>query len=369
MNVTSLSFEGFRNLEDGEIKPCPGVNVFYGTNAQGKTNLIEAVWLLSGNKSFRGARDAEFIGFGKEAARINAGFFSEGRDQTAALSFAPGKKEAFINDIKQPSSSALLGKLCAVVFSPEHLSLVKGSPNERRSFIDGAVCQIKPSFRDTLLEYSRTLKQRNALLKDIPYHSELSGTLDAWDYRLSVLGASVMRTRMKYISRLCECAGHYHDGISDGKEKLSIEYACSVPEDRCGKLESVREFMLSYLNENRKEDIASGSTSFGPHRDDIDIKINGLSVRMYGSQGQQRSCVLSMKIAEEELIRIAVSEEPIVLLDDVLSELDPKRQEFLLNELNDRQVFITCCDAASVERLRSGKLFHIENGRIASENY
>ena len=369
MNVTSLSFTGFRNLEDGVIEPCPGVNVLYGANAQGKTNLIEAIWLLSGNKSFRGAKDSEFIGFGKDHAVIKAGFFTEGRDQTARISYSAGKKEAFVNEIKQPSSSALLGKLCAVVFSPEHLSLVKGSPNERRSFIDGAICQIKPGFRDTLLEYNRTLKQRNALLKDIPYHSGLSDTLDAWDYRLSVLGASIVRTRIKYVTKLSECAENYHDGISNGKEKLAVSYSSGIPDEHCGDLDSARKYMISYLAAHKKEDISAGSTGFGPHRDDIDIRINDMSVRMYGSQGQQRSCVLSMKIAEEELIKIAVSEEPIVLLDDVLSELDPMRQEFLLNELHERQVFITCCEPSSAERLRSGRAFRIESGRIALENY
>ncbi len=363
MNITSLRFEGFRNLEDGELEPCAGVNVLYGTNAQGKTNLVEAIWLLSGNRSFRGSKDSELIGFGREFARIGATFFSEGREQTAEIVYAKGKKEAFLNGIKQSGTSGLLGKLCAVVFSPEHLTLVKGSPAERRSFIDGAVCQIKPGFRGTLLEYNKTLQNRNALLKDIPRHPGLEDTLDAWDYRIAALGSSIIRIRKKYTARLNECAQIYHNGISEGREKLDIIYSSGVPEEHCSSLEDAREYMLKYLTDNRREDIASGFTSLGPHRDDLDIRINGGSVRNFGSQGQQRSCVLSMKIAEEELIKISASEEPIVLLDDVLSELDSARQEFLLNKIGDRQVFITCCEAASVERLKSGKLFEIKCGR------
>lgn len=368
MNITSLRFEGFRNLQDGEIEPCPGVNVFYGTNAQGKTNLIEAIWLLSGNRSFRGAKDSELIGFDREFAKIKAEFFSEGREQSAEIVFSKGKKEAFINGIKQQGTSALLGKLCAVVFSPEHLTLVKGSPAERRSFIDGAVCQIKPGFRGTLLEYNRTLQQRNALLKDIPRDPSLEDTLKAWDIRLAALGSSVIRIRMKYTAKLNERAQVYHSGISNGKEQLEIVYSTGIPKECSDSLESVRDYLEENLAKNRREDIASGFTSLGPHRDDIDIRINGASVRTFGSQGQQRSSVLSMKIAEEEIIKLSVSEEPIILLDDVLSELDGVRQGFLLNDISDRQVFITCCEPASVERLKDGRLFEIEQGRIISEH-
>ncbi len=364
MNITSLGFEGFRNLCDGEITPCRGVNVIYGKNAQGKTNLVECIWLLSGNRSFRGARDSELVGFGRDAAKIKAEFFSEGRIQTSEISLIRGKKGAFLNGVKQRSSAALLGHLCAVVFSPEHLTLVKGGPDGRRSFIDGAICQIKPGFKDTLSSYKRTLIQRNSLLKDIPRHPGLEETLDAWDQRLAVLGANVIRVRMKYTERLCECASRYHMGISHNSERLNIDYAGTVPKEYCGDIGSVRDQLLKMLLDKRNDDIAAGSTSAGPHRDDLEITINGESVRRYGSQGQQRSCVLSMKIAEEELIRLSVSEEPLVLLDDVLSELDSRRQDFLLNEIGDRQVFITCCESASVERLKGGKLFEINGGKV-----
>ncbi len=330
MIITKLQFEGFRNLDDGEISPDSGVNVIFGTNAQGKTNLLEGIWLLSGNRSFRGSRDSELIKFGRDFARLRIDFFSEDREQTAEILFLKGKKEVKINGIKQTSASSLIGKLCAVVFSPEHLTLVKSGPAERRKFIDNAISQIKPSYGDLISDYNKTLAQRNALLKDIPYHSQLLDTLDIWDYRLAVLGASVIRMRVHYVDRLCECAKKYHSGISENMEDLDISYNCGISRQDCDDSHKIRDILLDKITKSRAEDIKDGCTGTGPHRDDIDILINGDNVKAYGSQGQQRSCVLSMKIAEAELIRIAVSQEPIVLLDDVLSELDSRRQEFLL---------------------------------------
>lgn len=366
MIITKLRFEGFRNLDDGEISPDSGVNVIFGTNAQGKTNLLEGIWLLSGNRSFRGSRDSELIKFGSDFARLKIEFFSEERDQTAEITFLKGKKEVKINGVKQSSVSSLVGKLCAVVFSPEHLSLVKSGPSERRRFIDNAISQIKPSYGETLSNYNKTLAQRNALLKDIPYHSQLLDTADIWDYRLAVLGASIIRMRINYADRLCECAKKYHSGISNNMEDLEITYSSALPREKCGSGTEIRDFLYNELTLRRGDDIKEGYTSVGPHRDDIDILINGDNVKAFGSQGQQRSCVLSMKIAEAELIKIATSQEPVVLLDDVLSELDSRRQEFLLNKISERQVFISCCEAASVERLKCGRLFEVKKGVVTA---
>lgn len=365
MIITRLQFEGFRNLDDGEILPDSGVNVVFGTNAQGKTNLLEGIWLLSGNKSFRGSRDSELIKFGRDFARLKIDFFAEDREQNAEILFLKGKKEVKINGVKKSSVSALIGKLCVVVFSPEHLSLVKSGPAERRRFIDNAICQIKPGFGEALSNYNKTLAQRNALLKDIPMHSELFDTLDIWDYRLAVLGASVIRMRINYVERLSQSAKKYHMGISESMEDLDINYSCVVPKEYFDSGIKIRDFLSEKIRNNRKEDIKDGYTSTGPHRDDLEILINGENVRNFGSQGQQRSCVLSMKIAEAELIKIATSQEPVVLLDDVLSELDSRRQEFLLNKIFDRQVFISCCEAASVERLKGGRLFEVKKGVVS----
>lgn len=366
MIITKLQFEGFRNLDDGFIEPNSGVNVIFGTNAQGKTNLLEGIWLLSGNRSFRGSRDSELIKFGRDFARLKIDFFSEDREQNAEILFLKGKKEIKINGVKQNSSASLIGKLGAVVFSPEHLTLVKSGPSERRKFIDNAVCQIKKSYGEALGNYNKTLAQRNALLKDIPYHSDLTDTLDIWDMRLAALGAFIVRMRIHYVDRLCECAKKYHYGISENTEDLEILYECGFDKKNAETSEQIKKILLEKLTLNRNNDIKEGYTSIGPHRDDINILINNNAVKSFGSQGQQRSCVLSVKIAEAELIKIASGQEPIVLLDDVLSELDGKRQEFLLNKISERQVFISCCDVASVGRLKSGKLFEVKKGTVTA---
>jgi len=366
MIIRRLSFDGYRNLTRGEIVPCEGVNVVYGKNAQGKTNILEAMWLFSGNRSFRGAKDSEYVGLDKEQAKLFMEFFSEDREQNAGICFQKNKKEIMLNGIKQSSLGKIMGKLCMVVFSPEHLSLVKRGPTERRKFVDSAVCQIRPNFSDTLSEYNKILVQRNALLKDLPYHSELYDTIDIWEERLAFFGSAIIRMRKNYIQRLSSSAAKYHEGISDGKETLDISYSCAFSEDICADRDLLTENYIKKLKETRKEDIKEGSTSIGPHRDDLIININGKNIKSFGSQGQQRSCVLSMKIAEAELIKQATNEEPIVLLDDVLSELDSRRQEFLLNKISDRQVFISCCERASADRLEGGKLFYVEKGEIMS---
>lgn len=364
MIIKKLQFEGFRNLKDGTIVPCEGVNVIFGTNAQGKTNLLESIWLFSGNRSFRGSNESDFIHFERPFAKLSIEFFSEEREQTAEILFQKGKKEIKINGIKQKSSAALLGKLCAVVFSPEHLSLIKSGPSERRRFIDSAICQVKPSYAELFSRYNRVLAQRNALLKDIPYHSQLLDTLEIWDYRLAVLGASLIKMRIQYVERLCQIAKRYHLGISENSEDLSIVYDCNFVYSEQDNTAEIRDSLMKDFLDSRTEDINGGFTSCGPHRHDLNIEINGNSVKKFGSQGQQRSCVLSIKIAEAELLKIATEQEPIFLLDDVLSELDSKRQEFLLNKISERQVFISCCEKASVERLKNGRLFEVKNGEV-----
>lgn len=364
MIITKLQYEGFRNLRDGIINPCRDVNVIFGTNAQGKTNLLEGIWLFSGSKSFRGASDSELIQFDRPFCRLKIDFYSEGREQNAEILLQKGKKEITINGVKQTSSFALTGKLCVAVFSPEHLSLIKNGPSERRKFLDNAICQIKPSYNEALHSYNKILAQRNALLKDIPLHSQLLDTLDIWDLRIASVGASIIKMRLQYVERLNNSAKKYHLGISGSTEDLSIVYNCGMTLTDASDTEKIKNDLYNSLAEGRGEDIKDGYTNNGPHRHDLDIFINGNSVKSFGSQGQQRSCVLSVKIAEAELMKIATGEEPIVLLDDVLSELDSERQRFLLNKISDRQVFITCCEKASVDRLDKGSLFEVKAGNI-----
>lgn len=372
MFVTELGFENFRNLENAAISPCGGINVIYGENAQGKTNLLEALWLFTGGHSFRGAKDSELpkIDLATKLStgyfRLKLSFYSNDRDQTVQLQYTAGKKNSVINGVEKKMASALIGKVCAVIFSPEHLLLVKEGPSRRRNFVDGAICQIKPNYAKTLSLYNRSLSQRNALLKDIGRHSELQDTLDIWDARLIRFGVQVMEERRPYIEKLKEKITGIYSGISKEREQIELTYQMSLKAE--GQLTSAEreEFFQKELNRQRGTDIRSGFTSVGPHRDDLLIEINGMSARMYGSQGQQRSAVLSLKLAESEILTESTGETPLILLDDVMSELDGGRQDYLLNHLHDRQVFITCCDPQSISLMETGKRFLVESGTIQS---
>lgn len=371
MVVTRLACQGFRNLEDGEIFPCSGVNVIYGDNAQGKTNLLEGLWLFTGGHSFRGAKDTELprldpaTGENGAAAALALDFFSEGREQKAQLHLENGRRSCVINGVKKKTGTALVGKVRAVIFSPEHLLLVKEGPARRRSFLDGALCQLRPPYAGLLATYHRALSQRNALLKDILRFPELLDTLEVWDQRLAKLGVGVMEERRRYVERLAPQVQQVYQGISQGKEELELSYAPSLP-----VLEPVEAWEAAFLQELRrteKSDLRAGFTSVGPHRDDIELRLGGLSARMYGSQGQQRSTVLALKLAEAQVLSQLSGETPLVLLDDVMSELDQSRQEYLLNHLHGRQVFLTCCSPETVRLQETGKRFRVEAGRVLEE--
>lgn len=371
MVVTRLSTENFRNLQDGEIFPCPGVNVIYGGNAQGKTNLLESIWLFTGGHSFRGSRDGELPRFDMEkgvhtqSASLSMDFFAQERNQTAILRIDQGKRSSVINGVQKKNGAALMGKICAVIFSPEHLMLIKEGPARRRNFIDGALCQIKPSYASLLNQYNRSLQQRNALLKDIPKYPELEDTLPVWDIRLAQLGASVMEQRLFYVNKLIPEVTKVYQGISQDKESLSLEYTPSVKADVSSfSLKQASDAFLEELERTRRSDIRTGFTSAGPHRDDFSVLLNGLPAKAFGSQGQQRSVVLSLKLAEAQLLAQLWGEPPLILLDDVMSELDCSRQDYLLNHLQDRQVFITCCSPETVGLMEQGAKFQVENGCV-----
>ena len=356
MRVLRLCWKNFRNLRGGEFAPCGGVNVIFGRNAQGKTNLLEALWLFTGGRSFRGARDAELVRRGESAAELKMAFFSEEREQTASISIADGRRTAELNGVPKGPCSALTGKFCAVVFSPEHLSLVSGGPALRRDFVDAALCQLKPGYASLLAGYNRALYQRNALLKDIPRHAELTDTLEIWDARLAEFGGRVVRQRTAYLDALRGPAAAFYAGISGDRETLALSYRKSA------------EDIGRALAEARREDILAGHTSAGPHRDDVELSVDGASARAYASQGQKRSAVLALKLAEAELLSRANGERPAVFLDDVLSELDAGRQNYLLNSLTNCQVFLTCCEADAARPMERGALFRMEGGALSGES-
>lgn len=364
MKVIAVKFENYRNLKNDIIQPCEGVNIIYGDNAQGKTNLLEAIWLFCGGHSFRNAKDSEIIRWEENFARLEMRFFGQEREQTAKLVFNGNKKQLEINGVQKKSAAALIEKFCAVVFSPEHLNLIKRGPSQRRKFIDSAICREKLQNAVILSKFNRVLVQRNSLLKDIYRRPSLEDTLSVWDEPLILNGAMLIKKRMDYVEMLSQRAKSYHDGISKNSEKLEIKYISSIDAEMSDSVDEIAEKFRKKLGDNRKDDIRTGVTNSGPHRDDIEILINGRNARAFGSQGQQRSAVLSLKLAEASVLKERMGEEPVILLDDVLSELDSKRQDFLLNELKGCQVFITCCEKSNKEQLREGKIFQLKNGEV-----
>lgn len=360
MRVTGLLCDNYRNLEHVFLEPDPGVNVIYGENAQGKTNLLESIWLFTGCRSFRGTKDAELVRFGEPGARLQLQFFAQDRDQNAQI-LIDKRRNASLNGVKLPAANRLMGKFAAVVFAPVHLSLVQSGPAERRKFLDMALCQLRPRYANLLTRYNHTLLQRNALLKDIARHSELLDTLEIWDDQLAALGASIIFDRIHYIEKLKVFAADFYAGLSRGREEFNAVYFQQSGIEY-KDVNEMKESLLRELKTNRKDDIYSGSTSVGPHRDDLLITVDGKSARTFGSQGQKRSCALSLKLSEAAVIRDLTGEQPVALLDDVMSELDSGRQDYILNHIDGWQVFITCCEPSTMLRLKGGKAFEMDGG-------
>ncbi len=363
MIVKSLKFSEFRNLKDNIIYPTSGVNVIYGDNAQGKTNLLEAIWLFSGGHSFRGSKENELTKIGSNSSELTMEFFSQERDQTASIKFLGNKKAVEINSVQKPSSSYLSQCFAAVVFSPEHLALVKNGPSLRRKFIDGAICQQDIKFAVLLSKYNRTLFQRNALLKEIYRHPELKETLCIWDDSIITIGAKIIAKRLEYINKLNIIAKEFHFGISSGKEDFFIDYVSSVGIKLTDSESVIVDKLGNGFEKFLKEDIKLSCTNCGAHRDDLEFYLNGMKAKNFGSQGQQRSIVLSLKLAESKILQEYFLEPPVVLLDDVLSEIDRNRQEFLLSNTRECQTFITGCEPP-VKQGEDIKIFTIENGEV-----
>lgn len=364
MKVEHLRFQNYRNLADGYISPCEGVNIIYGKNAQGKTNIIEALWLFCGGHSFRTQSYRELIQFDKPFAKLDCRFFGQERSQTASIAIEPNRRVIKLNGVEKKTSAALIERFCAVVFSPENLSLVKRGPSERRNFIDSAICREKMRNALTLQKYNRLLKQRNALLKDLQRNDKLREMLSLWDEQLTTLGAEIVRRRLGFVKMITEKAAVYHKGISRGSEQLSLRYLSSFGAEESDDRMTLKRKFQEKCALNLQNEIFTGSTIAGAHRDDIEILINGKNARFYASQGQQRSAVLSLKLAEAAVLRERMGENPVILFDDVLSELDNDRQDYLLNELRGCQVFITCCERSNKEQLNEGKIFYVENGIV-----
>lgn len=356
MKITELELKNYRNIERLNIKPCESVNIIYGENAQGKTNILESIFLFTGLKSFRSSKDRELISFGKNESLIKTAFSTALRDQMAELKITD-RRRAVLNGVPLKSPVALMSKFPAALFAPGFMSLIQNGPSERRRFIDSAICQIMPRYAVLLTEYTKLLKQRNAVLKDSDNISEIKLFLECINESFSVLGDEIYNERKRYLSMLLPFVEEIYGGLSSGREEISFSYI------RKGDITGEALFS-DILKKHENTDIAAHMTLTGIHRDDIDININGVSARSFGSQGQKRSAAIALKLSEAEVIKSMIGEQPLILLDDVMSELDTSRQDYILNHIRDKQVFITCCDPASILRMSEGETFNISDGRL-----
>lgn len=365
MIINSLYLKDFRNIERMQVGFDSGVNVIFGENAQGKTNILEALWLAGGFKSFRKGKDSDFIRFGCREAEICVNFFAEEREQQIRLRYGSDRGTE-LNGVKCRMNSEIIGKAQSVVFSPDYISLVKGAPADRRKFCNIALCQTKPGYADDLARYNRIINQRNTSLKNIKFgiHEERE-IIKIWDEQLIELNAKIVMQRLRYIKALRDKVERIYSGLSSDREKIDIKYAIKT-RDRDMLLDDfVSPAVYEELFEkSRRDDMKYCTTSIGAHRDDILINIDASPAKTFASQGQQRSAAIAFKLAEAEMIESVTGEYPVILLDDVMSELDVNRQDYILNHIKDRQVFITCCEPSSVMRLCSGNTIHIENGTI-----
>ena len=370
MKITGFSCGGFKNLKDISITPNERLNILIGENAQGKTNLIEAIWLCTGVKSFRSTKDKDMIDLEGERADITLTFEDSTRTQTIKYSVMRQdikNKLITLNGVKLPLPSRLFGNLRCVVFTPEDLSLSKGSPDNRRQFLDLSISQIKGRYASVVQRYNNILEQRNTLLKTIAFGRAQADDLDVWDIQLAKLGSYISMMRYNYSKKLGQvCAGLFDD-ISKGREKLSLYYQSTVfneLEERTDYSGGLADEYLQRLSVSRNEDIRLGFTTKGVHRDDLCGIINGVPLREFASQGQHRSAALVMKLSQAYILTEETEDPPVILLDDVMSELDRSRQEFVINKIRGMQVFITCCDMNELISSADGAIYNIENGRV-----
>ncbi len=365
MKLNRLQLYDFRNYAHLEADFVSGVNLILGENAQGKTNLLEAIGYLSTGKSFRTARPQELIRFGADFADLNAELFSQEREQTlrAVLFAARRPRQLFIGGVKQKTAAGLSGLLTTVLFCPEELQVLKGGAAARRKLLDTALCQLRPAYAQALGEYQKLLDSKSRILKDYHEHPSLLEPLPEFNYRMAQVGALLIGYRARYLKKLDAAAGAYHREFSGGGETLCLRYqTVSTVTDPFAGTKSVFEELLQHQERHYRAELESGQCLTGPHKDDFEATINDASVRAYGSQGQTRTASISIKLAERELFRQDTGEEPILLLDDVLSELDARRQDFVLNQIKTGQVVITCCELERLTQL--GKTMVIHGGQL-----
>ena len=365
MRVERIALSGFRNYDEETVTFEPAVNVICGPNAQGKTNLLEAVYLLTGAHSFRTRFDRELIGFDCGWASILADVESGGRSQTVKLLFQKGQRRQVIVNGAKKTSNFLAGLMKAVLFSPDDLYLIKEGAASRRRLMDNAICQLRPGYASLLADYNKLYENKTRILKDWREKPSLLTALDEFSDGLARCSARMIRYRASFAERLGSAAGPIHRDFSGGREELGLSYrTVSTVTDPRAPAEEIYAEILAHQRAHRQAELDAGACLTGIHKDDMDISINGMAARNYASQGQARTAALSIKLAEREIFRAETGEYPVLLLDDVLSELDGTRQEFVLNRIGGGQTLITCCEDENISRRTGGKVFSIREGRI-----
>ncbi len=365
MKIKSLKLTDFRNFSDLKIDFDPGTNVIYGENGQGKTNLLEAVFLLSCAKSFRARKQSEIVLFGKKKAKISAEIESLKREATIDIELGMEKKTSVsVNHVKLLKSRELFGYLRSVLFLPDDLYIIRQGPAARRRFADVALSQLKPYYLAMLAEYHRVLDGKNKILRDGEENPSLFSALDVYSDRLAHLGAGLIVYRREFCKKLRFYAAEMHNGISGGKERLDLSYATDrYLNDEMG-MEEIEDGLKRHIADRREAEIAAKTSLIGPHRDDILIRIDENEAGRFASQGQTKTAAIALKLAERAIFCDETGETPILLLDDVLSELDEMRQNFVLNRISDGQILITCCEPSKINSVLSGARYHIKNGQL-----
>lgn len=362
MYIKKIELLNFRNYKKNLIEFDKNINLILGNNAQGKTNLIEAIYILAVGKSFRTSKDFEIINFDSEFSSIKINYFKDNEENELEVILRKNqKKSAKLNGVDLKKISELLKNIFVVIFSPEDLKIVKEDPEKRRKFIDIELCKLKPSYYSNLANYKKILLQRNAYLKEENIDANV---LNIWDEKLTEYGSKIIKQREEFINKINNISEKIHNEITEGKEKLKINYSSNIKIEN--NLELQEKTFSKLLSVNYKNDLKQKTTTVGPHKDDIQFFINDMNVKKYGSQGQQRTVALSVKLAELNLIKEETGFDAVLLLDDVMSELDQNRQEYLIKTFKNNQLFITTTDISDelVNKFGKKKIFFVENGQI-----
>ena len=366
MKVNRLGFRDYRNLKENELIPGPQVNVICGDNAQGKTNLLEAICYLSTARSHRARYDRELIGFDRDRARLVGHIQAREREFETEILLNRGRRRRMtVNGVAARNGGDLSQVLHTVFFSPEDLFLIREGAAARRRFMDQSLCQLRPRYAEALTEYGRLYDHKTRILRDSDEYPQLLDTLPDFNHRLCQVGAVLISYRARYVQVLAVHARRAHWECSGEREELALSYqTVKTVEDPLGPVQDIAGALEEHQARHYQAELASRLCLSGPHKDDIAVTVNGLEARHFCSQGQVRTAALSLKLADREIHKNAIGEYPVMLLDDVLSELDPRRQEYVLNRIAGGQVFITCCENDRLDALLSGRVYHIREGRV-----